>query len=421
LAYWGRNNEYIASNNLTHIFTLTTAEKKVTTGEVPVLNIPLVRAEIDLDAITVNIRELKKVTSPGARFMAVVKANAYGHGAVEVAQRALDSGADCLGVARIQEAVALRKAGIDSSILVLGYTPPELTRLALDNYLTLTLFDADTAQAVSNTAVAAGKTVTAHIKTDTGMGRLGLRPAGERGLSIDPARVETACRIAQMPGLDLEGIFTHFAAADSADPAYTEKQFTLFGDFVDKLGAAGIDFRVRHAANSAAIIAHPQTHLDMVRAGIAMYGLNPSPEVNLDALATRPAMALKARLVHVKQVSKGFCVSYGMTHCTTAPTIIATVPIGYADGYSRLLSSRGTMLVRGRRAPIVGRVCMDLTLLDVGHIEGVKVGDEVVILGSQGAETVSADEIAGLTGTINYEIVSSITARVPRTSLSGKS
>jgi len=346
--------------------------------------------------------------------MAVVKANAYGHGAVEVARRALSGGADCLGVARIDEAVALRQAGIDAMILVLGATPPELARPALENDLALTLFDLETAQSLSDMATAAGKTLTVHLKTDTGMGRLGLRPAGYGGDGLDPERVERAVQIAQLPGLDLEGIFTHFAAADSSDARYTERQFTLFCAYIDALKRAGIEFRIRHAANSAAIIAHPSTHLDMVRAGIAMYGLNPSAEINLDHLATRPAMAIKARLVHVKKVPAGFCVSYGMTHRTAAPTTIATVPIGYADGYSRLLSSRGTMLVRGEKAPVVGRVCMDLTMLDVGHIAGVRTGDEVVILGSQNGKTLLADEIAGTLGTINYEVVSSITARVPR-------
>jgi alanine racemase len=392
----------------------------ITAREGFALNAPLVRADIDLDAITVNIRELKKITAPGARFMAVVKANAYGHGAVEVARQAIAGGADCLGVARIDEAVALRKAGLEAMILVMGYTPPDLTRLALDHAVTLTVFDLATARAISDIAVAAGKTVTVHIKTDTGMGRLGLRPTGEGDGALDPDRVQTACRIAQMPGLDLEGIFTHFASADSTDTAYTDRQFALFCRYVDELARAGVNFRLQHAANSAAIISRPETHLDMVRAGIAMYGLNPSAEVNLSALATRPAMSLTARLVHVKKVPAGFCVSYGMTHCTKAPTVIATVPLGYADGYSRLLSSRGAMLVRGQRAPVVGRICMDLTMLDVGHIGGVRAGDEAVALGSQGSATMSADEIAGLLGTINYEVVSSITARVPRIFHAGK-
>ena len=384
------------------------------------MDTPLIRADIDLDALTVNIQELKKVTTPKARFMAVVKANAYGHGAVEIARQAVTAGADCLGVARIHEAVPLRQAGIDAMILVMGYTPPELSPLAIENALTLTVFDPDTAQAISDSALAAGKTIAVHIKTDTGMGRLGLRPAGNGNPGVDPDCVKTAGQIARMPGLDLEGIFTHFAAADSADTAYTIKQFDLFCDYLEQLRRTGLEFKLRHAANSAAITAHPRTHLDMVRAGIAMYGLNPSAEINLDRLATRPVMALKTRLVQVKKVPQGFCVSYGMTHCTPAPTTIATVPIGYADGYSRLLSSKGTMLVRGQRAPIVGRVCMDLTMLDVGHIKEVRAGDEVVVLGSQGEEIISADEIAGLTGTINYEIVSAITARVPRHFLSGK-
>ncbi len=346
--------------------------------------------------------------------MAIVKANAYGHGAVEVARQAMAGGADCLGVARVYEAVALREAGLNAMILVMGYTPPELTPLALENALTLTVFDLETARTISDIATAVGQTVTVHLKTDTGMGRLGLRPTGESGIALDPDRVKTAGRIARMPGLDLEGIFTHFASADSSDTAYTDKQFTLFCDYIEELRREGIEFRLRHTANSAAIIRHPQTHLDMVRAGIAIYGLNPSAQVNLDHLATRPAMALKARLVHVKKVPEAFCISYGMTHCTPAPTTIATVPIGYADGYSRLLSSRGTMLVRGQRAPIVGRVCMDMTMLDVGPIEGVRTGDEVVVLGRQNGETVSADEIANELDTINYEVVSSITARVPR-------
>jgi len=384
------------------------------------LDTPLVRADIDLDAITINIQQLKKVTSPGARFMAVVKANAYGHGAVEVARQALAGGADWLGVARIQEAVALRKAGIDGQILVMNYTPPEFASLALEHDLVLTVFDLDTAKAISDMAEATGSQIVAHLKTDTGMGRLGLRPTGEKGTGLDSQRINLAIQIANLPGLDLEGIFTHFAAADSRDRTYTENQFALFCDYIDELQKHGLEFKIRHAANSAAIIAHPNTHLDMVRAGIALYGLNPSMEVNLDHLATRPAMALKAHLVHVKKVPAGFCVSYGMTYRAPQPTTIATIPLGYADGYNRLLSSKGTMLVRGQRAPIVGRVCMDLTMLDVGHIEGVRTGDEAVALGRQGDETITADEIAGVLGTINYEIVSSITARVPRIFHSGK-
>jgi alanine racemase len=226
--------------------------------------------------------------------------------------------------------------------------------------------------------------------------------------------VEEVIQIKRLPGLHLEGVFTHFASSDSADKSYADEQFKRFTTFLDELKRAGIEFDVRHAANSGAIIDMPQTHLDMVRAGISLYGLHPSDEVDRNAVDLKPAMRIKARIVHLKAVPAGFAVSYGMTHRTTRSTVIATVPIGYADGYSRLLSNRGSMLVNGRRAPIVGRVCMDLTMIDVGHISGAALEDEVVILGRQGDEEISADEIAGLLNTINYEVVSSITARVPR-------
>jgi alanine racemase len=220
--------------------------------------------------------------------------------------------------------------------------------------------------------------------------------------------------MAALPGLHLEGIFTHFASADSADKTYTENQLALFKSFSERLHKAGLSFEIRHAANSGGIIDIPQTHFDMVRAGISLYGLYPSEEVRKSAITLTPALTWKARIVHLKQVPAGFHVSYGMTHRTAQPTTIATVPVGYGDGYSRLLSNRGIMLAGGRRVPIVGRVCMDLTMLDVGHTSDAAVDDEVVILGRQGEEAVTADEIAALLGTINYEVVTAISSRVPR-------
>jgi alanine racemase len=253
---------------------------------------------------------------------------------------------------------------------------------------------------------------------DTGMGRLGILPDARRvvpsGMAISAGAIADVKAMAALPGLILEGVFTHFASSDSADKTYAEEQFDLFMRFLDDLARAGIEFNVRHAANSGAIIDMPHTHLDMVRAGISFYGLYPSDEVSQKRIRLKPAMSLKARIVHVKRVPPDFAVSYGMTHRTPRATVIATVPIGYADGYSRRLSNRGSMLVKGVRAPIVGRVCMDLTMIDVGHIPGVAVEDEVVVLGRQGREEISADEIAGLLQTINYEVVSAITARVPR-------
>ncbi|MEZ4525953.1 MAG: alanine racemase [Desulfobacterales bacterium] len=368
-------------------------------------------AETDLSAIAHNVRQLRKITSPQARFMAVVKANAYGHGAVEVAKTALRSGADWLGAARMEEGIALRKAGLDAPILIFGYTPPSAGKDIARWDLTQTVYSAESARIFSQTARSAGKKIRIHIKTDTGMGRLGL-------LTFPKENAEQSVReikeILRLPGLEPEGIFTHFAASDAGDKSYAHLQMQRFSDFLDRLGREGITFPLRHAANSAAIMDLPESHLDLVRAGIAMYGLRPSDEVAGEHLPLKPAMTLKCRIIHLKKADTGFCVSYGMTHRTQAPTVIATVSIGYADGYSRLLSNKGSMLVHGTRARIAGRVCMDLTMLDTGHIPDTALGDEVVVFGKQGHSTLPAEELAALTGTINYEIVSSLTSRVQR-------
>jgi alanine racemase len=381
------------------------------------LDTPLIWAEIDLKAIAQNVRALRRITNSEARLMAVVKANAYGHGVIEVARRALESGADVLGVARLNEGIALRKAGFDAPTLIFGYTPPALTKKLLEFDLTQTVWSYQTAAALS-AAVAARKALKVHLKVDSGMGRLGLLPDCCRLSALDansPAKALGEVEaIASLAGLRLEGVYTHFAAADSTDKSYTSKQFEIFAEFLDEIRKAGLDIPVCHAANSAAIIDMPETHLDMVRAGISIYGLYPSDEVDKDRIALQPAMTLKSRVVHLKKVPAGFKVSYGMTHETSKPTTIASVPVGYADGFSRLLSSRGHMLVGGRRAPIVGRVCMDTTMLDVGHVPGIDLEDEVVIFGRQQDASITADEIAASLNTINYEIVSSLTARIPR-------
>jgi alanine racemase len=379
---------------------------------------PLVWAEIDIGAIENNVRELRRVTRSGARLLAAVKANAYGHGLEAVSRKAVESGADALGVARLPEALQLRAAGIDQPILIFGYTPPDQIQQVLKHDLNQSVYTLETARAYAASARKVGGQLRIHLKVDTGMGRLGILPDARRdqppGIDISSGAVEEVKAMAALPGLSLEGVFTHFASSDSTDKTYAEDQLALFLSFLDELKRIGIEFAVRHAANSGAIIDMPHTHLDMVRAGISLYGLYPSDEVDRQSIHLKPAMCLKARIVHVKNVPTDFAVSYGMTHRTRRPTVIATVPIGYADGYSRLLSNRGSMLVKGVRAPIIGRVCMDLTMIDVGHIPGVALEDEVVILGRQGQEEISADEIAGLLQTINYEVVSSITARVPR-------
>jgi len=379
---------------------------------------PLVSAEVDLNAIAHNVSELRRITSPAARMMAVVKANAYGHGLKEVARKALQNGAAALGVARIDEGIQLRKAGLDAPVLIFGYTPPALTNNLIEFGLTQTVFSYKTAEMLSETGIDSGKKIKIHFKVDTGMGRLGLMHDSGRSFSPDTEITGNAISevesIARLPGLELEGVYTHFATADVSDKSYARKQFEIFIDFLNRLRLAGLEIPVKHAANSAAIIDLPETHLDMVRAGISIYGLYPSNEVNKSLVALKPAMELKARIVHLKKVPAGFKISYGITYETEKPTTIATVPIGYADGFNRLLSSRGHMLVRGHKAPIVGRICMDHTMLDVGHIPEIDLEDEVIIFGQQGDLSITVDEIASTIGTINYEVVSTITDRVPR-------
>lgn len=376
------------------------------------------RAEIDLTAITANVRELRRITRPEAQLLVAVKANAYGHGMVEVARQALESGADALGVARLPEALALRHSGIAKPILIFGYTSPDDVATLIRHDLTQAVYSVDTAKGYAERIGQADKRLKIHLKVDSGMGRLGLLPDSRRyaapGVNIAGSAEKETLEIAGLQQLELEGIFTHFASSDSADKTYAEQQFATFIEFLDRLKRAGLEIKIRHAANSGAIIDLPHTHLDMVRAGISLYGLYPSNEVDKNKISLIPAMSLKARVIHLKSVPAGTAVSYGMTHTTEKPTTIATIPIGYADGYNRRLSNRGSMLVNGLRAPIVGRVCMDLTMIDVGHIPDASLEDEVVMIGRQGSESITADELAGLLNTINYEITSAITARVPR-------
>lgn len=375
----------------------------------------MIWAEIDLNAIAHNIVELKNLIPPETRLMAVVKANAYGHGAVAVAECALEAGASVLGVARINEAVALRDAGLNAPILIFGYTPPELVEKLLAYDLTQTVYTLQTAKRYADEAAAAGKTLNVHVNIDTGMGRLGLLPDD---LRMDTKGIDNALdeieSIARLAGLQIEGIYTHFAAADSADKSYANEQLQRFLDFSEQLRKIGLEPAMKHAANSAAVIDLPESHLDMVRPGISVYGLYPSEEVDKNRITLKPAMTLKTRIIHLKNVPAGFKISYGATFKTKSTTTIATVPVGYADGFNRLLSARGHMLVHGQRAPIVGRVCMDLTMLDVGHIKGVEMEDEAVVFGCQENAAISADELASDLKTINYEIVSTLLPRVKR-------
>jgi alanine racemase len=374
---------------------------------------PLIWAEIDLAAIAHNVRELRRLIGDRVQLMVAVKANAYGHGAVEVARAARESGADQLGVARVEEGVALRRAGIEAPILILGYTPPDNASDLIEHRLMPTVYALESARAFSAAATAVNRSIAFHIKVDSGMGRLGV-PCDALQLDISQQPVAAIKAILQLPGLDFQGLCTHFATADHGDKTFAHRQFSRFQALVADLKAAGIAIPIKHAANSGAIIDMPETHLDMVRAGISLYGLAPSGEVDLGRIDLRPALALKARIIHLKTVPAGTRISYGGTWTSPSATTIATIPVGYGDGYNRRLSNRGQMLVKGKRTPVVGRVCMDLTMLDVGHIDDVKVGDEAVLIGRQGEEEISADEIAELLGTINYEVVTGLMARVER-------
>lgn len=369
---------------------------------------PLVWAEVDLKAIAHNIRELRRITNPKARFMAIVKANAYGHGIIEVARQSLENGAEALGVANIEEGIQLRKAGINAPVLIFGYASPVHAKKLIEFDLTQTVYSYEISRALSEAVAAYGKKIKVHIKVDTGMGRLGLLR------EITDSSVSEVESISRLPMLELEGIYTHFATADKSDRSYAGKQFEIFMDFLNLLRIAGLEIPVTHAANSAAIINMPETHLDMVRAGISIYGLYTSEEMDRSIIKLKPAMELKTRIIHLKKVPAGFKVSYGTTYETEKPTTIATVSIGYADGLNRLLSSKGRMLVCGHSAPIVGRICMDLTMLDVGNIPEIAIGEEVVVFGRQGNALISVDEIASTINTINYEVVSTIMERVPR-------
>lgn len=365
-----------------------------------------VYAEIDLNAIRHNLGEVRRLVGADAQIMAVVKANAYGHGLVEVARHAIASGAAWLGVARAGEGRELREAGIEAPILVLGYTPPEQYPDVLAYDLAQAVFDFELAHALSEAAKRAHRTVRVHLKIDTGMGRLGFA-ANDTGLAA-------ASDVARLPGLEVEGIFTHFATADEADKTYAREQLARFHAALDTLRRAGLEAPVIHAANSAAIIDLPESHFNLVRPGIMMYGLYPSGRLQNHLVDLRPAMTLKARVALVKKVPGGFPVSYGRTHVTPRPTTLVTIPVGYADGYFRVLSNRAAVLIHGTRCRVVGTVCMDQMMVDVGHVADVAVGDEVVLFGRQGDAILPADEIAAIAGTINYEVVCAVSARVPR-------
>ncbi|MGE5139524.1 MAG: alanine racemase [Rudaea sp.] len=361
-------------------------------------------AEIDLDAIAANVAAFRRHVGPTVQVIAVVKANAYGHGAAPVAEAALQAGAARLAVHRAIEGVELRRAGIRAPILVMGYTPPAAGGTVVDWQLTPTVTTQEFARALSARAAAAGREVPFHIKIDTGMSRYGLLPTE----AVEFARALTA-----LPAIRLEGVFTHFATADAADQTHVREQLRIFNGVLDSLRAARIEVPLAHAANSAATMRLPEAHFNAVRPGIALYGMDPSSEWPPVFPLARP-LTLKSRVSRVRDLPAGAGIGYGRTHITARPTRAALVPVGYGDGYHRVLSNRGAVLVHGERAPILGRVSMDQIVVDVTEIAGVQQDDEVVLVGRQGAAEIRAEEVAALAGTINYEVTTALLPRVTR-------
>jgi Alr-MurF fusion protein len=363
--------------------------------------------EIDVEAAAHNTRRVREMIGADVALMVVLKADAYGHGGTRLARVTLNNGADCIGVASLNEAIVLRDHGIRAPILVLGYSPAWTARQALLNDVGVAVYDLDIARAFERAAAELRRKAVVHVKVDTGMGRLGLLP---HEVSRFVRQLET------FPNLEVEGIFTHFSVADSGDRhhrEHTDEQVTRFREVVAELEGEGRRPPIVHCANSAAILTRPDTYFDMVRLGIALHGLDPSPEVRVPS-DFRRTLAFKTTVAQVKMAPPGTPISYGNTYQTDGWQSIAVIPVGYADGFRRGPTHWGEVLVRGRRAPIIGRVTMDQTMIDVSGVPGVRIGDEVVLIGRQGNDEITAEEVAEQLGTINYEVVSAILARVPR-------
>ncbi len=364
-------------------------------------------AEIDLDAIRHNLNQIKKLVAvtgaPGPKIMVVIKGNAYGHGLIEVAKTLEKLDIHYLGVASLDEAIALRRARIKLPVLILGTILPAEVDLALRYDVTLTVCNKEVVNALNNKARVRRKIVPVHIKVDTGMGRIGI---------WHDQAFDFVNKIAKMKHLRIEGIYTHFASA-SRDNLFTNYQLRCFENLLEKLAQHNIHFTYRHAANSIALVDLKRSHFNLVRPGIIIYGMYPKRSF-AKMLRLKPALSLKTKIVYLTEVPAGRSISYGRTFITEKATRIATLPIGYADGYGRILSNRASVLIKGQKAPVVGKVTMDQTMVDVGHIKGVKIGDEVALIGRQKQAQMRAEEIARVSKTIPYEIVCSITNRVPR-------
>lgn len=360
-------------------------------------------AEVDVSAIRANIRAVRERVGPNVRVIPAVKANGYGHGAVEVSRACLDAGAHMLGVANIDEALELRAAGIDAPLLILGCSMTDSAGDIVRAKAESTVCEPSFAQALSDAALRQGAVAGVHVKIDTGMGRIGIPP--------DKA-AEFIASVSALPGLALKGVFTHFPSSDEPERSFTLGQIDSFRRVLSSVERRATNAPLAHASNSGGILAYPEADFDAVRPGIMIYGCYPSPEV-VRSVPVREALTLKTRIVFLKQCPAGATVSYGRAHTLRRNSMVATLPVGYADGYSRLLSNRGEAAVRGHRVPVIGRVCMDQTMIDVTDVPGVSIGDEVVLYGG-GFGYLSVSEVAARIGTIPYELLCAIGPRVAR-------
>ena len=369
-------------------------------------------AEVNLDYFSHNVSEIVRIKKKDTKIMAVVKADAYGHGVKETAGILIENGIDRLAVSTLDEALQLRHLGVAVPIQVLSFTPAERITEILDYDIIQTVFNPETAQNISELATRRGICATVHIKVDTGMGRLGFFPTEEDA--------EKIAKISKLPNLYVEGLMTHFASSDERDPAYTNYQFERFMDLYCQLEHIGVHIPIRHVANSSAICNYQEMHLEMVRPGLMLYGLYSLPNDEKRKVDLKPVMTLKSVIINIRHLQENSCISYGRTFKTSRESIIATIPIGYADGYPRQLSNKGRVLIGGEYAPVVGRICMDHTMVDVTDLkDDISIGDEVVLFGRQLDKKITADEIAEQIGTISYEVVSRIGLRVPRVYLRG--
>lgn len=362
-------------------------------------------AEINLDHLAHNMREVRRLTKPSAMCTAVIKADGYGHGALEIGRTLLENGADRFAVATLSEAVQLRKAFTQTPILVLGYTPNHLLECLLDNNLIQTFYTLE--QVIFYSKVCESRKIVGkiHIKLDTGMHRIGMR--------ADAESADEVLQMSQLPYIEIEGLYTHFATADDTDKSYTRKQVEKYNHFLALLKDRGVEIPVQHVSNSAAIIDLPELNYNMVRAGIMLYGLYPSNEVIKQNVELKQVMSLKAMISHVKQLEAGAGISYGLTYTTSETADIASIPIGYADGFTRMFSGKAKALVQGEKRPVVGRICMDQCMIDVTGLN-CKQGDVITLFGEDQGASITIDEVAAYIGTINYEIVCMIDKRVPR-------